>query len=185
MQNRGAISKLDGIGWISGGGDPTVGWSIEHLTSSSSLSDSSRHQKKNKTNQNFIGMVMLAFNKSGAGFGGHGGDGLDNFLLWSKPPKNQPRSVSPQICGSCIYLTIVFDYSPNFQASKPVSVIKMTNMRYAVHSTLHKHSYFFIWETLIFHISSKFHFLINFFTSLGSPLTKLSPSDFSPLIFNS
>ena len=57
-------------------------------------------------------MMMLAFNKSGAGFGGHGGDGLDNFLLWSKPPKNQPRSVSPQICSSCIYLTIVFDFSP-------------------------------------------------------------------------
>ena len=29
----------------------------------------------------YIGMMMLAFNKSGAGFGGHGGDGLDNFLL--------------------------------------------------------------------------------------------------------
>ena len=39
---------------------------------------------------------MLAFNKSGADFGGHGGDGLDNFLLCpskpTKPTKPAPKT---------------------------------------------------------------------------------------------
>ena len=92
-------------------------------------------------------LTHFAFNKSGAGFGVHGGDGLDNFLLWTEPTK--PGTVS---FTDDLLLRLIF--------SSGLSKKGLKSSHDFLSSTPFSESVVFVDHQLL---------LINFFTSVGSP----------------